>query len=137
MTRLNQVWNSIPGQLAKENKKFVYEQIRESARAKDFELAIQWLTDCGLIYKVHRVSSPGLLLNAYAELSAFKIFMNDVGLLAAKSELPLQAVINKNQLFTEFKGALTEQYVLQQLISYAEIMPYYYSAENSRCEVDF
>ena len=137
VTRLNQVWNSIPGQLAKENKKFIYGQIREGARAKDFELAIQWLTDCGLIHKVHRVSKPGLPLNAYAELSSFKIFMNDVGLLAAKSGLPLQAVISRNQLFTEFKGALTEQYVLQQLVSDAEIVPYYYSAENSRCEIDF
>lgn len=137
VTRLNQVWNSIPGQLARENKKFIFGQIRQGARAKDFELAVQWLEDCGLIHKVHRVSKPGLPLNAYAELSAFKIYMNDVGLLAAKSELPLQAIVDKNQLFTEFKGALTEQYVLQQLVSETDVTPYYYSAENSRGEVDF
>lgn len=137
VTRLNQVWNSIPGQLARENKKFIFGQIRQGARAKEFELALQWLEDCGLIHKVHRVSKPGLPLNAYAEMSAFKIYMNDVGLLAAKSDLPLQAIVDKNQLFTEFKGALTEQYVLQQLISETETTPYYYSAENSRGEIDF
>lgn len=137
VTRLNQVWNSIPGQLARENKKFIFGQIRQGARAKDFELAVQWLEDCGLIHKVHRVSKPGLPLNAYAQLSAFKIYMNDVGLLAAKSELPLQAIVDENQLFTEFKGALTEQYVLQQLVSETDMTPYYYSAENSRGEVDF
>ncbi len=137
VTRLNQVWNSIPNQLAKENKKFIYGQIREGARAKDFELAIQWLEDCGLIHKVHRVSKPGMPLNAYAELSIFKMYMNDVGLLAAKSELPLQSIMSKSQLFTEFKGALTEQYVLQQLISDVRIRPYYYSTKNSRGEIDF
>lgn len=137
VTRLNQVWNSIPGQLAKENKKFIFGRIRQGARAKEFELALQWLEDCGLIHKVHRVSKPGLPLNAYAEMSAFKIYMNDVGLLGAKSDLPLQAIVDKNQLFTEFKGALTEQYVLQQLISETETTPYYYSAENSRGEIDF
>ena len=137
VTRLNQVWDSVPGQLARENKKFIFGQIRQGARAKDFELAVQWLEDCGLIHKVHRVSKPGLPLNAYAQLSAFKIYMNDVGLLAAKSELPLQAIVDENQLFTEFKGALTEQYVLQQLVSETDMTPYYYSAENSRGEVDF
>lgn len=137
VTRLNQVWNSIPGQLARENKKFIFGQIRQGARAKEFELALQWLEDCGLIHKVHRVSKPGLPLNAYAELSAFKIYMNDVGLLAAKSELPLQAIVDRNQLFSEFKGALTEQYVLQQLISETDMTPYYFSAENSRGEIDF
>lgn len=137
VTRLNQVWNSIPSQLARENKKFIYGQIREGARAKDFELAIQWLEDCGLVHKVHRVTKPGMPLNAYAELSAFKIYLHDVGLLAAKSDLPLQAIVSKSQLFTEFKGALTEQYVLQQLVSDAALVPYYYSAENSRGEIDF
>lgn len=137
VARLNQVWNSIPSQLARENRKFIYGQIREGARAKDFELAIQWLEDCGLIHKVHRVSKPGMPLGAYAELSSFKMYMNDVGLLAAKSELPLQSIVSKSSLFTEFKGALTEQYILQQLISDASLTPYYYATENSRGEIDF
>lgn len=137
VTRLNQVWNSIPGQLARENKKYIFGQIRQGARAKDFELALQWLEDCGLVHKVHRVSKPGFPLNAYAQLSAFKVYMNDVGLLAAKSELPLQAIVGGERLFTEFKGALTEQYVLQQLISETDLTPYYYSTENSSGEIDF
>ncbi|MCM1038363.1 MAG: ATP-binding protein [Ruminococcus sp.] len=137
VTRLNQVWNSIPSQLAKENKKFIYGQIREGARARDFELAIQWLEDCGLVHKVHRVSKPGIPLNAYAEFSSFKMYMNDVGLLAAKSGLPLQSIVSKSSLFAEFKGALTEQYILQQLISDAGIRAYYYATEHSRGEIDF
>lgn len=135
--RLNMVWNSIPMQLAKENKKFIYGQLREGARAKDFELAIQWLEDCGLIHKVERISKPGLPLKAYMDLSAFKIYLSDVGLFSAMGELSVQAIVDGNRIFTEFKGALTEQFVLQQLISQLGLHAYYYSAEKSRGEVDF
>ena len=135
--RLNMVWNSIPMQLAKENKKFIYGQLREGARAKDFELAIQWLEDCGLIHKVERISKPGLPLKAYMDLSAFKIYLSDVGLLSAMGGLSMQAIVDGNRIFTEFKGALTEQFVLQQLISQLGLHAYYYSAEKSRGEVDF
>ena len=135
--RLNQTWNSIPAQLSKENRKYIYGQVVKGARAKDFELALQWLSDCGLIHLVNRVSKPGIPLKSYEELSSFKVYMNDVGLLAALGELPVSAVVDGNRLFEEFKGALTEQYVLQQLISDLEIRPYYYSADNSRGELDF
>lgn len=135
--RLNLVWNSIPMQLAKENKKYIYGQVREGARAKDFELAIQWLLDCGLIHKVHRVSKPALPLKAYMDLDAFKIFMVDIGLLVAMTDMDAQVIIDGNRIFTELKGALTEQYVLQQLTAELGIHPYYYSTKNSTGEIDF
>ncbi len=135
--RLNMVWQSIPMQLAKENKKFIYGQLREGARAKDFELAIQWLQDCGLIYKVNRIKKAGLPLAAYKDMVAFKIYIHDVGLLAAMSDLDARTIIDGNKIFTEFKGALTEQYVRQQILSDIEAETYYFSAENARCEVDF
>ncbi|MDD3362941.1 MAG: ATP-binding protein [Hespellia sp.] len=135
--RLNLVWNSVPMQLAKENKKYIYGQVREGARAKDFELAIQWLLDCGLIHKVQRVGKPALPLKAYLDLDAFKMYMVDIGLLIAMTDLDARVIIDGNRIFTEFKGALTEQYVLQQLISEFEIEPYYYSAQNSKGEIDF
>ena len=135
--RLNLVWDSIPMQLAKENKKYIYGQVREGARAKDFELAIQWLLDCGLIHKVNRVSKPALPLKAYLNLDAFKIYLLDIGLLIAMTDLDARVIIDGNRIFTEFKGALTEQYVLQQLISEVGVIPYYYSTENSSGEIDF
>lgn len=135
--RLNLVWNSVPMQLAKENKKYIYGQVREGARAKDFELAIQWLLDCGLIHKVQRAGKPALPLKAYLDLDAFKMYMVDIGLLIAMTDLDARVIIDGNRIFTEFKGALTEQYVLQQLISEFEIEPYYYSAPNSKGEIDF
>ncbi|MGO5072138.1 ATP-binding protein [Roseburia faecis] len=135
--RLNLVWNSIPMQLAKENKKYIYGQVREGARAKDFELAIQWLLDCGLIYKVHRVKKLSLPLKAYMDLDAFKIYMLDVGLLLAMADLDASVIIDGNRIFTEFKGALTEQYVLQQMIAELGVEPYYYTTANSTGEIDF
>lgn len=135
--RLNLVWNSIPMQLAKENKKYIYGQVREGARAKDFELAIQWLLDCGLIHKVHRVKKPSLPLKAYMDLNAFKIYMLDVGLLLAMADLDASVIIDGNRIFTEFKGALTEQYVLQQMIAELGVEPYYYTTANSTGEIDF
>lgn len=135
--RLNQVWDAIPAQLSKENRKFIYGQVAKGARAKDFELAIQWLSDCGLIHLVHRVKKPGIPLKTYREMNAFKIYFNDIGLLAALGELPVDSFVDGNRLFAEFKGALTEQYVLQQIISVNKMKLYYYSAENSRGEIDF
>lgn len=136
LARIRMVWNSIPLQLAKENKKFFFGQIRKGARAKDFELAIEWLQDCGLAGKVYRVEKPGIPLKAYTDFSAFKIYLLDVGLLGAMSDLDARSILEKNELFTEFKGALTEQYVYQQIISETEYTPYYFSA-SSHTEIDF
>ena len=134
--RIQMVWNSIPAQLAKENRKFIYGIVREGARAKDFELAIQWLEDCGLIHKCYRVAKPGMPLISYMEMSSFKLFMLDVGLLTAKGNLSPRILLEGNRIFEEFKGALTEQFVAQELCA-AEYELYYYSTENSTGEIDF
>ena len=135
--RIQMVWDGIPSQLAKENKKFIYSVLREGARAKDFELAIQWLTDCGLCHKVGRVTKGGIPLKAYRDIPAFKLYLVDVGLLAAMTDLDAKTLLTGNAIFTEFKGALTEQYICQQLLSELETTPYYWSAESSSGEVDF
>ena len=130
------VWQSVPSQLARENRRFVYGALRTGARAKDFELAIQWLRDCGLIEQVIRLTKPAMPLPAYAE-EGFKMFLSDVGLLGAMSGLDAKTLLNGNQLFTEFKGALTEQYVAQQLRAELGIKPFYWSSERASSEVDF
>ena len=135
--RINQVWDSIPSQLAKENKKFTYRQIFKGARAKDFELAISWLSGSGLIHLVHRVKKPGLPLKSYQEQNAFKVYVNDIGLLGALGELPASCMIEKNRIFMALHGAMTEQYVLQQLVSDMRKKPYYYVAINSLGKIDF
>ncbi|QGY47756.1 AAA family ATPase [Maribellus comscasis] len=135
--RIRMVWQSIPSQLAKENKKFVYGVLREGARAKDFELAIQWLVDCGLLLKSHRISKPGIPLAAYQEISIFKLFLHDVGLLGAMAGLDVRTIIEGDEIFTEFKGALTEQYVMQQLRLNSERYIGYWTNERSTSEVDF
>lgn len=137
LPRINMVWESIPAQLSKENKKFIYGVIREGGRAKDFELAIQWLTDAGLLHKAYNTSRASLPLVAYQELSAFKLFHNDVGLLGAMSRLNAKTIANGNRIFTEFKGALTEQYVFQQLILNEDLSIYYHTFSNSKYELDF
>ncbi len=137
LPRIRMVWNSIPMQLAKENKKFFFGKIKEGARAKDFEIAIEWLKDCGLIQKVYNVSKPAMPLKAYIEFSAFKLYLLDVGLLGALSELDVRSILKGNGIFEEFKGALTEQYVLQQLISDTEYTPYYFAESKSAGEIDF
>lgn len=137
LPRIRMVWNSIPMQLSKENKKFFFGKIKEGARAKDFELAIEWLQDCGLITKVNKVSKPAVPIKAYIDFSAFKVYLLDVGLLGALSELDAESILEGNSIFTEFKGALTEQYVLQQIVSDTEYKPYYYAGEKSTYEVDF
>ena len=136
LERVRLVWNSIPMQLAKENKKFFFGKIKEGARAKEFELAIKWLLDCGLIGKVYNISTPKIPLKAYADFSSFKIYMTDIGLLSAASDLDSQTLLEGNRIFVEFKGALTEQYVYQQIISDTDYIPYYFSA-NSHTEIDF
>ena len=135
--RIRMVWNSIPSQLAKENKKFIYGAIKEGARAKDFELAIEWLKDAGLVHKVNRCKKAQLPLKAYEDFPVFKMFLSDIGLMAAMSNVPAQSILDGNALFSDFKGALTEQYVLQQLITDPSLSIYYWSAENSRGEIDF
>ena len=135
--RIRMVWHSIPSQLSKENRKFIYGMIKEGARAKDFELAIEWLKDAGLIYKVNRCKKAQLPLAAYEDFSVFKMFLSDIGLMGAMSNIPLQSLLNGNMLFSDFKGALTEQFVLQQMKTNQSLSIYYWSADNSRGEIDF
>lgn len=131
------VGNSVPSQLAKENKKFIYGLMREGGRAKDYETAIMWLTDCGLMHKVGRVNAAGIPLKAYEDLKAFKLYMVDVGLLGCMTGLHQRTLLDGNNLFTEFKGALTEQYVCQQLKTIENLGIYYYTNDRGSCEVDF
>jgi uncharacterized protein len=135
--RIRSVWKSIPAQLSREQKKFVYGLIREGARAREYEMAIEWLCDAGLFHKVLRVSKPGVPLKAYQEQNAFKLFMLDVGLLAAHANVPLQSLLDGNALFEEFKGALTEQYASQELRLHADLTVSYWASESSQAEVDF
>lgn len=134
--RINMVWDSLPSQLAKENKKFIYGVLKKGARAKEFELAIQWLEDTGLVHKCFKTKKPYLPLVAYRELNAFKLYVHDVGLLSAHANIDSSIVLEKEKLFTEFKGALTEQYVAQELINKGFALNYY-SNEHSTSEVDF
>lgn len=130
------LWNSIHTQLAKENKKFIYNAIKKGARAKEFETALTWLRNNGLVYQVHKITKPGLPIGAYTDLDAFKLFVLDVGLLGALSGLEAKTILGKYEIFQEFKGAITEQYVLQQFKSIG-IPVYYWTNETSRSEVDF
>ena len=131
------IWKSISSQLARENKKFLYKAVKEGARAREYENALQWLVDARLVHKVYRCTAPGLPLSAYDDLSAFKIYLVDVGLLRRLSQLAPSAFGEGNRLFTEFKGALTENYVLQTLVTQFEVEPRYWSQTNPPYEVDF
>ena len=133
--RIRLVWNALISQLAKENKKFIYGQIKKGARAKDFETAINWLVDAGLVLKVNRIEKPILPLNAYADFDAFKLFLLDIGLLNAIADLDQIILLEKNNILIEFKGALTEQFVCQQLKIKKDL--YYWTASNATAEVDF
>lgn len=135
--RIRMLWNSVPSQLAKENKKFIYGLIREGSRAKEYEMAMLWLIDCGLVHKVHRVTKPVLPLKAYEDLKSFKLFMLDVGLLSCQVRLSQSVLLNGNDLFKEFKGALTEQYVMQQFKTINQIETYYWTNERGSAEIDF
>lgn len=135
--RIRMLWNSIPSQLAKENKKFIYGLVKEGARAKEYEMALLWLTDCGLVHMVNRVMSPSLPLKAYEDLKAFKLFLLDVGLLSCMVRLRQDVLLDGNELFKEFKGALTEQYVLQQLKTIKNVNTYYWANDRNSAEIDF
>jgi len=135
--RIRAVLESVPVQLARENKKFIFGQVREGARAKDLELALQWLADAGQIARLRRVGTPRLPLKAYVDERAFKVFFADVGLLGAAAELEMSVVLDGSALFTEFKGALMEQYVLQELLAYGLSTPYYWTSDSGTAEIDF
>ena len=135
--RIRMIWNSVVSQLAKENKKFIYGLVKEGARAKDFEMAISWLEDYGLIHKIHRTNKSNVPLAAYSDLGAFKIYVLDVGLLGAMANLNQKVLLEENVLFNEFKGALTEQYVLQELIQNRKNQFHYWSNDNGSAEIDF
>ncbi|MDD4663356.1 MAG: ATP-binding protein [Caldisericia bacterium] len=134
--RMFMLWKSIPSQLAKDNKKFIYGVIRSGARAKEYELALSWLHDYGLIHKLPRIEKPAIPISSYQDLTAFKIYLVDVGLLGALSKVDAKSLLEGNQYFTEFKGSLTEQYVLQELWSSNFIDPYYWTASNGTAEID-
>ena len=135
--RIRMLWESMPSQLSKENRKFVYSLVRQGARAREYELALTWLNDCGLVRKVNRVAKPGLPLRAYEDAGAFKLFLSDVGLLAAMSGLDARTLLDGDRVFEEFKGALTEQYVLQQLLAHGNLQVHYWSSERGSSELDF
>ena len=136
LPRIRLVWQSLLGQLAKENSKFIYSLLRTGARAKEFELALEWLKNAGLIYQVTRIKKAGIPLSAYAEWSDFKVYLHDVGLLTAMAELAPEIIFKGDALFAEFKGLISEQFVLQQLLA-SSIQPFYWNPENTTAEVDF
>jgi predicted AAA+ superfamily ATPase len=133
--KIRLVWNSLISQLAKENRKFIYGQIKKRSRAKDFEMAINWLVDAGLVLKVNRIEKPTMPLNAYADFDSFKLFLVDIGLLNAIGNLDQKIILENNTILTEYKGALTEQFVCQQLKIKTEV--YYWTAPNATAELDF
>ena len=135
--RIRMLFHSIPAQLSKENKKFIYGLVREGARAREYEYALMWLTDCGLVHKVHRVAAPNLPLKAYEDLKAFKLFLVDIGLLSCMARLRRDVLLDGSELFKEFKGALSEQYVLQQLKTVSGADAYYWTNQRSTSELDF
>ena len=135
--RIRLLWNSIPAQLAREQKKFIYGLIKSGARAREYEMALAWLMDCRLVHKVEHISKPSVPLAAYASPGSFKLFLLDIGLLSTLSRLDKKSILTGNTIFQEFKGALTEQFVLQQFRSNNEIFPYYWTAAKGSAEVDF
>ena len=135
--KIRMIWNNIPSQLAKENKKFIYGLLKDGARAKDYEVAIMWLIDCGLIHKVTRINGASVPLCTYEDLKAFKLFMLDIGLLGCMAGLNQKTLLEGNNLFIEFKGALSEQYVCQQLKTIENLDIHYYTNDRGNCEVEF
>ena len=136
LPKIRLLWNAIPAQLAKENKKLIYTALRPGARAREYETALQWLEDAGMVRQVHRVSRPGMPLKSYEDFSAFKLYAHDVGLLAAMSDIPHRMLIEGNRIFTHFKGALTEQFVLGELVA-SGVTPYYWATDEGMAEVEF
>ncbi len=137
VAKIRLLWKSIPAQLSKENKKFIYGAVKEGARARDFEAALSWLINSGLIYRVNKITKPDLPIMAYEDFSAFKLFILDVGLLGAMTHLEAEIIIDGNRIFEEFKGAIAEQYVLQQFKTIKDLPVFYWSNETSRAEIDF
>ncbi|MDY4842051.1 MAG: ATP-binding protein [Alphaproteobacteria bacterium] len=135
--KINAVWNSLPTQLAKENKKFTYKDVQKGARAREYEAAVEWLTLTGLVYKIHKITKPDLPISGYEEASAFKLYMIDTGLLCAKAMLDAKTIIEGNKIFEEFKGALTEQYVLQELKIKDNLPITYWGTDKGTAEIDF
>ena len=135
--RINLVWNSIPSQLGKENRKFIYGMLKKGARAKEFELAIQWLVDCGLVYKIPRTAKVAMPVRFYEDFSAFKLYLLDVGLFGAMVNAPASEILIGSNIFSEYKGTFTELYVLQQMVTVRDLDIYYYSTDDSRTEIDF
>lgn len=135
--RIRQLWNNIPTQLAKENKKFIYGLVREGARAREYEIALSWLIDCGLVYQINRVNTSKIPLSAYQDFSAFKLYLLDVGLLSAMSGVDAKTLLEGNAIFEEFKGSLTEQYVLCQLKQCTKLDAFYWTSDIGKAEVDF
>ncbi|GAH78238.1 unnamed protein product, partial [marine sediment metagenome] len=136
IAKLNLIWSSIPSQLARENKKFIYSVVKEGARAREYEDALIWLNNAGMVYKIYRITKPGLPLSAYYDLSAFKLYTVDVGLLRMLSRLDPSAFKEGNRLFTEFKGALAENFALQSIITRFDVLPRYWTSK-AKAEVDF
>ncbi len=134
--KIRLLWRNIPAQLAKENKKFVYTALKSGARAREYETALQWLHDAGMIHQIFRVSVPRIPLSSYQDFSAFKLYAHDVGLLGAMAGVPHEAILDGNALFTNFKGSLTEQYVLQELYA-AGVSPSYWTSDSGNAEVEF
>lgn len=135
--RIRQLWNNIPTQLAKENKKFIYGLIKEGARARKYEIALSWLIDCGIVYQINRVNNCKVPLSAYQDFNAFKLYLLDVGLLAAMAEIDEKTLLNGNEIFVEFKGSLTEQYVLCQLKQCTDLNVFYWTADTGTAKIDF
>ena len=135
--KISMIWKSIPSQLARENKKFIYKVVKEGARVREYEDALQWLVDANLVKKIYRITTPGLPISAYDVLTAFKIYMSDVGVLRQLAQLAPTAFGEGNRLFTEFKGALSENYILESLTNQFEVVPRYWSMLNPSYEVDF
>ena len=135
--RIRQLWNNIPTQLAKENKKFIYGLIKQGARAREYEIALSWLIDCGLVYQINRVSNSKIPLSAYQDFSAFKLYLLDVGLLSAMAGVDAKTLLEGNEVFEEFKGSLTEQYVLCQLKEATDLDVFYWSSDTGIAEIDF
>ncbi len=135
--RIRQLWNNIPTQLAKENKKFIYGLVREGARAREYEIALSWLIDCGLVYQINRVNNSKVPLSAYQDFNAFKLYLLDVGLLSAMAGIDAKTLLEGNEIFEEFKGSLTEQYVLCQLKQCTELDVFYWTSNTGMAEIDF
>ena len=135
--RIRQLWNNIPTQLVKENKKFIYGLIKEGARAREYEIALSWLIDCGIVYQMNRVNNCKVPLSAYQDFNAFKLYLLDVGLLAAMAEIDEKTLLDGNEIFVEFKGSLTEQYVLCQLKQCTDLNVFYWTADTGTAEIDF